>query len=111
MVLILGQVEVDEKSNEITAIPKLLELLELSGSTVTIDAMGCQKNIAEKIRDEDADYVLALKANHSDLHNDVKLYFETRKSADFTAFSGTTHEHDRWRSWPYRNPALLSHEP
>ena len=65
--LVLGQVKVDDKSNEITAIPKLLEMLELAGATVTIDAMGCQKDIAQSITDQGADYVLALEKNHKTL--------------------------------------------
>lgn len=71
----LGQVATDTKSNEITAIPKLLELLDLRGATVTIDAMGCQKAIAEKIVDGKADYVLALKENHPTLHQEVEEFF------------------------------------
>lgn len=70
--LVLGQYKVDEKSNEITAIPELLKLLNLSGSIVTIDAMGCQKKIAKAIRKADADYVLAVKDNHKTLHNEIK---------------------------------------
>jgi predicted transposase YbfD/YdcC len=66
--LFLGQVAVAEKSNEITAIPQLLELLDLEGDTVTIDAMGCQKAIAQTIRDNGADYVLAVKDNQPTLH-------------------------------------------
>lgn len=62
--LTLGQIAADTKSNEITAIPLLLELLDLQGTTVTIDAMGCQKDIAEKIVDGSGDNVLALKDNH-----------------------------------------------
>lgn len=73
--LILGQVSTEEKSNEITAIPKLLEILELSGCIVTIDAMGCQKKIAEAIVDNGADYVLATKGNQSGLLDDIKPYF------------------------------------
>src|SRR5262245_53279521 len=65
--LFLGQEVVDEKSNEITAIPKLLEVLELTGAIVTIDAMGCQKEIAAKIRDKGADYVLGVKGNQEHL--------------------------------------------
>ena len=76
--LVLGQVKVDEKSNEITAIPTLLEKLELKGCIVTIDAMGTQKDIAKIIAEEN-DYVLALKGNHGDLHDDVKTYFELEK--------------------------------
>jgi predicted transposase YbfD/YdcC len=73
--LILGQVATEEKSNEITAIPKLLETLELLGAIVTLDAMGCQKEIAAKIRAKGADYVLTLKDNHSKLHQTVAGYF------------------------------------
>jgi predicted transposase YbfD/YdcC len=72
--LVLGQVKVAEKSNEITAIPKLLELLDVSGCTVTIDAMGTQKAIAKNIVDNDADYILGLKGNHGNFHDDVKTY-------------------------------------
>lgn len=74
--LVLGQIKTEEKSNEITAIPKLLELLELKGSTVTIDAMGCQKKIAEKIIEKEADYTLAVKENQSNLYTNIKEYFE-----------------------------------
>lgn len=75
--LVLGQIKVDEKSNEITAIPLLLDLLELTGTIVTIDAMGCQKEIAKKIIEKQADYVLSLKGNHSRLHEEVKLFLES----------------------------------
>jgi predicted transposase YbfD/YdcC len=74
--LVLGQVKVDEKSNEITAIPELLCVLELQGCVVTIDAMGCQKDIAAKIIQAEADYVLALKGNHSTVHEEFRLYFD-----------------------------------
>jgi len=70
--LVLGQYKVDEKSNEIPAIPELLKLLNLSGSIVTIDAMGCQKKIAKAIRNSDADYVLAVKENQKTLHDEIK---------------------------------------
>jgi predicted transposase YbfD/YdcC len=70
--LALGQVATDAKSNEITAIPRLLELLDLSGAIVTIDAMGCQKEIAHKIREGDADYVLAVKENQPHLLEDIQ---------------------------------------
>ncbi|MBQ4853050.1 ISAs1 family transposase, partial [Pseudoalteromonas sp. MMG012] len=62
--VVLAQCPVDKKSNEITALPELLELLEIKGCLVTIDAMGCQKSIAEKIVGKEADYLLAVKANH-----------------------------------------------
>jgi predicted transposase YbfD/YdcC len=74
--LLLGQVAVDEKSNEITAIPKLLKMLEITGAIVTIDAMGCQKEIARTIRDRKADYLLALKGNHEHLFEQVVAFFD-----------------------------------
>ena len=73
--LSLGQVAVDQKSNEITAIPELLQLLELHGAIVTIDAMGCQKEIAQKIVDSGGDYVLAVKDNHPKLHAALADHF------------------------------------
>lgn len=73
--LVLGQVKVDDKSNEITAIPELLRALELKGCIVTIDAMGCQKEIAAQISDKEADYVLALKGNHATAHDEIKDFF------------------------------------
>jgi len=75
--LILAQQKVDDKSNEITAIPLLLDLLSLKGNVVTIDAMGCQKAIAEKIIEKEGDYVLFLKGNHGNLSADVQLFLET----------------------------------
>ena len=73
---VLGQIAVDGKSNEITAIPKLLDMLDIVGCTVTIDAIGTQKAIAAKIQAKGADYVLALKSNHHNLNADVRAYFE-----------------------------------
>ena len=67
---------IDEQSNEITAIPKLLEMLVLDGSVVTIDAMGCQKKSAEKIIDCGGDYIFSLKGNHGALHEEVKLFMD-----------------------------------
>ena len=81
--LVVGQLTVAAKSNEITAIPKLLQLLDLQGATVTIDAMGCQKEIAQAITDQGADYVLALKENHQTLYDDVKLFLDDAKATDF----------------------------
>jgi predicted transposase YbfD/YdcC len=73
--LTLGQVKVDDKSNEITAIPKLLDVLDVKGCIVTIDAMGCQKDIAAQVIDKKADYVLALKGNHATIHKEVEEFF------------------------------------
>lgn len=75
----LGQVAVEEKSNEITAIPELLDKINVKGQIVTIDAMGTQTEIAAKIRQKRAEYVLALKGNQSSLHDDVRDYFEDEK--------------------------------
>jgi predicted transposase YbfD/YdcC len=72
--LLLGQYKVSEKSNEITAIPELLRILELSGCIITCDAMGCQKSIAKEIIEADADYVLALKCNHETAHGEISAY-------------------------------------
>lgn len=74
--LVLGQLACEEKSNEITAIPKLLDMLEIKGCIVTIDAMGTQTKIAEKIVEKEADYILALKENHECLFEDVKLFMD-----------------------------------
>jgi predicted transposase YbfD/YdcC len=105
--LSLGQVATEEKSNEITAIPKLLELLELSGSIVTIDAMGCQRAIAEQIVAQGADYVLAVKDNQPQLHEAIRDYFETAGAVEFegvphTRFEETDFGHGRYevrRHW------------
>ena len=70
--LVLGQVKVSEKSNEIVAIPRVLDMLSIDGAIVTIDAMGCQRGIAQKIIDKKADYVLALKGNQGTLREDVE---------------------------------------
>ena len=74
--IVLGQLACEEKSNEITAIPKLLEMLEIKGCIVTIDAMGTQTEIAKSIIDNGGDYILALKENQKALYNDVKLYLD-----------------------------------
>ena len=71
----LGQLKVDDKSNEIKAIPKLLRMLDIAGCIITIDAMGTQKEIAQLIRSEQADYVLALKQNHGELYEEVRATF------------------------------------
>lgn len=90
--LSLASVVTDEKSNEITAIPKLLDLLDVSGSLVTIDALGCQKKIAEKIVDEDGDYVLAVKDNQPKLHQAIRDYFSKYLETDFADVDCRTHQ-------------------
>jgi predicted transposase YbfD/YdcC len=81
--LVLGQVKVAEKSNEIIAIPKLLAMLAIEGAIVTIDAMGCQREIAQAILNKKADYVLALKGNQGSLREDVELFATEQKLSDF----------------------------
>jgi predicted transposase YbfD/YdcC len=90
----LGQVVVDAKSNEITAIPKLLEMLEISGSIVTIDAMGCQTEIARKIIDGGADYCLAVKGNQPTLHQGIIDFFNAHMEEEFTRTAARHHETD-----------------
>jgi predicted transposase YbfD/YdcC len=99
--LVLGQVKVDDKSNEITAIPKLLSRLEIAGAVITIDAMGCQKKIAEQIKRQKGDYVLSLKGNScpeldegGSLHDDVKNFF-TSSLAPVAASVSYDGEHGR----------------
>jgi predicted transposase YbfD/YdcC len=96
----LGQIVVDEKSNEITAIPKLLEMLELSGALVTIDAMGCQREIAEQIVASGADYVLAVKENQPTLHKELVFFFADHRADDFARVNvrrQETYEHAHGR--------------
>jgi predicted transposase YbfD/YdcC len=88
--VVLGQLKTEEKSNEITAIPELLGMLDIEGGIVTIDAMGCQKEIAEKIVDKKADYVLALKENHRILYKEVEEFFEKGREK---SFEGVKHDY------------------
>ncbi len=90
--MVLGQLATDVKSNEITAIPQLLEMLDLTGAVVTIDAMGCQKAIAEKIIDRGADYVLQVKKNQPTLHDLVKETFDELTSRPMPGVAFSYHE-------------------
>lgn len=81
--LVLGQLKVADHSNEITALPDLLRALELAGCIVTVDAMGCQKNVAKEIHEADAEYVLALKANQGTLHAEVQAFLDDAQSRGF----------------------------
>jgi len=90
--LVMGQVKVADKANEIVAIPKLLDMLAIEGAVVTIDAMGCQRVIAQKIVDKKADYILALKGNQGTLRDDVELFAAEQKSK---SFQDTTVSHHR----------------
>lgn len=91
--LVLGQVKVDDKSNEITAIPELLDDLDITGDIVTIDSMGCQKNIAQKIIDYQADYVLAVKGNQPNLEAQITQSFQLEKPAEI--FETVEKDHGR----------------
>ncbi|WP_430230178.1 ISAs1 family transposase [Nitrosomonas communis] len=85
--LVLAQVKVDDKSNEINTIPKLLSRLDIAGAVITIDAMGCQKKIAEQIKQQGGDYVFSLKGNQGNLHDDVKTFFTSSLSAKVSSVS------------------------
>jgi predicted transposase YbfD/YdcC len=95
--LVLGQVQTDEKSNEITAIPALLEALDISGCIVTIDAMGCQKTIARAIVAKHGGYTLALKENHLEVYAEAKELFEDidKPSGSFPPYTEVTKDHGR----------------
>lgn len=105
--VVLGQVKTDEKSNEITAIPKLLEMLYLEGCLVTLDAMGCQREVVKQIVDKGADYVISLKANHPTLHAQVKDFFrearlerfETVAHSFFETFDAAHGRTEKRRYW------------
>jgi predicted transposase YbfD/YdcC len=90
--LVLGQVKVSDKSNEIVAIPALLEMLAIEGAIVTIDAMGCQRDIAAKIVAKKADYVLALKGNQGTLREDIELFATEQKAKGFSDTTVSRHE-------------------
>lgn len=81
--IVLSQMKTDEKTNEITVIPELLELMDLKGMIVTIDAMGCQKEITKKISEKKSDYVITLKANQSSMHDEVKSFFEMKDNETY----------------------------
>lgn len=91
--LVLGQVKVKDHSNEITAIPALLELLDITGAVVTLDAMGTQTKIVQQIRGKKADYIVALKANHPTLFSQVKQWFEEKRASHLAEI-----EHDYYSS-------------
>ena len=97
--LVLGQVKVDDKSNEITAIPTLLDALDLNGCIVTIDAIGCQKEIARQIVEKGADYVLALKKNQENLHAYVCNYFTFFAPSQATSTRETGHGREETREY------------
>lgn len=121
--LVLGQLKVADKSNEITAVPALLRALELSGCIVTLDAMGCQKKIAQEIIEADADYVLALKGNHEVVHAEVKTFLEaavaeraaphppaaklSRAAANLAVWETTEKDHGRLETRRYYQSAEL----
>jgi len=81
--LALGQVRVDEKSNEITAIPRLLEMIDVKGRIITTDAMGCQRDVAKRVIDKKGDYVFCLKGNQESLHDEVRYFFEECEAANY----------------------------
>lgn len=114
--LVLGQIKVDEKSNEITAVPELLKLLDLKGCIVTVDALNTQKEIANEIREQGADYVMALKENHPTLYHEVKGIFDAVRednnddgSISFTESVETNHGRtETRRCWSVEAPNWIT---
>lgn len=115
--LVLGQVKVEDKSNEITAIPQLLQALEVSGCIITIDAIGCQTEIAETIIDQAADYVLSLKENQGRLFEDVQRLFDDLEESQYKAYAfdydkTVNKDHGRIEireCWTISDPEVLRH--
>ncbi len=113
--ILLGQRQIDEKSNEITAVPELLKLLFIKGCIVTVDALNCQKDIARTVIEREADYVFALKANHPQLHQDVIDWFDWARQRDFRDVKHSFHQtvnkgHGRLeirRCWAIHDPLAL----
>jgi len=93
--LVLGQIATDAKSNEITAVPKLLEMLSLKGCIVTVDALNCQREIARQIVDQGGDYALALKGNQGTLHDDVRRFLDDPAAEKITAPAAVDGDHGR----------------
>ncbi len=109
---VLGQVAVDDKANEIVAIPALLQLLDIRGCTVTLDALGCQTAIARQIVAQGGDDVLALKDNHPTLHDDVRAAFAGLAPRHHSAAKTVEKDHGRLeirRTWTLTDPALLAY--
>jgi predicted transposase YbfD/YdcC len=106
---VLGEVKVDEKSNEITATPKLLQLLDITGCLVTIDAMGTQTEIAEQIIDQGGDYLFAVTENQAKLYEDLEILFSGDQTEGFT-HTGCTHARKvGGKSRSHRNSGMLGH--
>ncbi len=109
--VVLGQLKTEEKSNEITAIPQLLKLLDISGCIITIDAMGTQKKITKTIIDNGGDYVLALKDNHKNLHDDVVLFFDEQENMQengftFDEYETVDNDHGRFETRKYTTTSV-----
>ena len=102
--LVLGQLQVSDKSNEITAVPELLRALELAGCIVTLDAMGCQRNIAKEIKEAAAEYVLALKGNQTKAHEEIKNYLDDaidRGARELVSHQTVEKDHGRFEQRTY----------
>jgi predicted transposase YbfD/YdcC len=93
--LVLGQVAVEEKSNEITAVPQLMDMLDLEGCVVTADALNCQKTVARKAVEKKADYVLAVKGNHPVMHDEVRLHMDALAAKTPAGFESVEKDHGR----------------
>ncbi len=102
--LVLGQVKVADKSNEIIAIPALLDMLAIEGAVVTIDALGCQRDISQKVIDKKADYILALKGNQGTLREDVEVFAAEQKANGFKDTKTSQHKSPFGKFLNHMNP-------
>jgi predicted transposase YbfD/YdcC len=93
--LVLGQLAVEEKSNEITAVPQLMDMLDLQGCVVTADALNCQKSVARKAVEKKADYVLAVKGNHPVMHEEIKRFMDALARSVPAGFETMEKDHGR----------------
>jgi predicted transposase YbfD/YdcC len=93
--LVLGQLAVEEKSNEIAAVPKLMDMLDLKGCVVTADALNCQKAVAKKAVEKKAEYVLAVKGNHPVLHDEIRRYMDMSAASSPAGFESVEKSHGR----------------
>jgi predicted transposase YbfD/YdcC len=93
--LVLGQMAVEEKSNEITAVPQLMEMLDLKGCVVTADALNCQKTVARKAIEKKADYVLTVKGNHPVMHDEIRRHMDALAAKTLAGFESVEKDHGR----------------
>ena len=107
--MVLGQVKTEEKSNEIEAIPSLLELLDVRGAVVTIDAIGTQKQIADQIISQQADYILSVKKNQRTMYEDIETLAHLEGSNGYSEISHEYYKTLEKKTWPDRRTGILAY--